>query len=36
MGNIVGPLLKETKQHLVFFSLLLKKNKWHLVLALPN
>ena len=32
----VGPLLKETKHHLVLFSLLLKQTKWHLVLALPN
>ena len=32
----VGPLLNETKCHLVSFSLLLNQTKWHLVLSLPN
>ena len=35
-GFRVGPLLNETKCHLVSFSLLLNETKWHLVSSSPN
>ena len=36
VGDNVGPLLNETKCHLVSFSLVANQTKWHLVWSFPN